>query len=392
MLISVSFIQLAHVEIRVSKQSSAQSEAKSNARLALMMAIAQLQEMTGSDQIVTAKANLLSDSTVVENPNWVGVWKTTYAQNTHEISYPLIGKRTQEGDEPYAYIGNFSDLRSTEPELTNNQWRSKLLDGWLVSSSNNNADPLALLSDDDSSVIELFGRGSLGSLISLSDYEKQAVRVGKINIFDEGAIAWWTSDNNQKACILPIEGNEAEHSIASALASNPGYIKYDNDSPFIDFHDRAVSQRDKIISMASLNLPNSSSTETRELMKYFSHDLTHHAPGMYTNPVLGGFQRDLTPLLFANSNDKIVTFTPPSERISEQAFHSDFPIISSYNHDVLAPTFSALRYWGLQKYITGNTTVTDIGINFVRMRSNENWPYSESDGATYKAQHWAEDQ
>ena len=385
-LIAVALMQMARVESRIVNQQSAKLEAKNNARLALMMAIGQLQEMTGPDQVVTARAEILSDSMTVENPNWVGVWKTAYEQ-AGEIDYPLIGKRTEAG-EPYAYLGAYSDLRFTESALAENKWKKQLLNGWLVSALED-TNPSILLSLEDESVVELFGRGSMGEFVNSDEYEQHSVRVNKIRISDMGAIAWWTSDNNQKACIQPNLANEAESAVISSLGSNLSFVRHGDKLPFLDFYDFAISHKDKIISMQSSSLTQDPSSKIQEWMKYYAHDFTHHAPGMYTNPVLGGFQRDLTPLLFAHSEKKVVSFSPPSERISEQVFHSEYPIIRCVNHDVLAPTFSALRYWGLKKYLNGNSIVTDLDTDFVRIRSNENWPHAESDGATYDARYWS---
>jgi len=70
---SAAVMQLSRVESSEIKQLSAQWEAEDNARLALQMAIAQLQESTGPDQVVTARAEILSENSIVENRNWVGV-------------------------------------------------------------------------------------------------------------------------------------------------------------------------------------------------------------------------------------------------------------------------------------------------------------------------------
>ena len=53
-------------------------DAKEAARLALMMAIGDLQKHAGPDQRVTARAEILGDSNVLpETKNWTGVWDTT---------------------------------------------------------------------------------------------------------------------------------------------------------------------------------------------------------------------------------------------------------------------------------------------------------------------------
>ncbi|BDS08598.1 hypothetical protein NT6N_36380 [Oceaniferula spumae] len=61
-LIVLAMISLSVTEIRSSSQQEHQLRARANARMALMMAIGQLQEAAGPDQRVTARADILEDS------------------------------------------------------------------------------------------------------------------------------------------------------------------------------------------------------------------------------------------------------------------------------------------------------------------------------------------
>ena len=389
MVLAAAVMTLSSVEVGHINNLSVQHEARANARLALQMAIAQLQELTGSDQVVTARSDIFSNDVAISNSHWTGAWKTTYQIDDEEIKYPLIGQKTATGNNIYAYNGAYSDLRSTEPLLANDRWKKELLEGWLVSSPAHIIDPSTELHLKDPLVVELLGKGSLGSLTNEDNYSKQSVRVKKISISGGGSVAWWTSDNNQKACVKPIQANSAEHVIGSGLSSDLSFIRYQDSLPFIDYHKLTIDHKDKVISLASANLAQDTPSHSSELLKYYAHDLTHYAPGMYTSPVLGGFQRDLTPLLFARSGEKTISFESPFNRLNAQAFHSEYPIISSSYHDVLAPTFSALRYWGLQKYTPGNVNDTHLESFANRERLTQNWPHSESDGITHDVRHWA---
>ncbi|MGJ8655446.1 MAG: hypothetical protein ACSHX6_03270 [Akkermansiaceae bacterium] len=382
-------MKLSTIETRQANESIAQEEARANARLALEMALAQLQYATGADQVVTARADLLSNDQTISNKNWVGAWSTTFKQNSIDPAWPLIGQKTDSGNAIYAHEGAYSDLRETVSLLTDGKWKNELLIDWLVSSPAEKFDPSIVLDPTDESVIEILGKGTLGESIVEPDYIADRVLVKKIDISDESAIAWWTSDNNQKASVKPRQISDAENEITSSPIENPKFIQLDSAYPFEDFQEKAISKKDKIISLDSSHLSQDAPLSAKESLGRFTHDLTYHSPGMFINTAKGGFQRDLTPLLFAKKGDKTVEFVAPSSRVSDTAFSSDYPIIASKYHDVLAPTFSALRYWGLQRYSAGNTIDTTLSNSASRVRSSTNWAHNQSDGVTFESVDWA---
>lgn len=67
---------LVRVEAVSSGQALAQLRAKESARLALMMALGDLQRHAGPDQRVTARAEILGSARSTENPYWTGIWDT----------------------------------------------------------------------------------------------------------------------------------------------------------------------------------------------------------------------------------------------------------------------------------------------------------------------------
>ena len=139
MVISIGLLSISTLESRSVSASTAQMEAEANARLALMQALARLQETTGQDQRVTARAAILEDPDspdILPNRNWLGVWKTTHRARDRE--WPIIGKAPDlsKTDEPYSYKGIYTDLRYQEPDLNANKWRNELRLAWLVSRKN----------------------------------------------------------------------------------------------------------------------------------------------------------------------------------------------------------------------------------------------------------------
>ncbi len=388
-ILSIGMLSFATIETKQAEATIDDSKAQANARLALEMAISQLQHAAGSDLVVTARADLLSNERTISNKNWVGAWRTTYQQSGSDIDWPLIGQKTDSGNQVYAYKGTYSDLRQTIPLLSAGKWKDELLTEWLVSAPSKKFDPSEELDPTKEDVLEILGKGTLGKSIAEADYITDRVLVKKIEISNGAAIAWWTADNNQKASIKPHELSASENEITSSPGENPKFIKQGSAYPFEEFQTKALPQREKIISLGSSHLTQVDPLLTKASLGRFTHDLTYHSPGMFINTALGGFQRDITPLLFAKKSDKTVEFAAPNSRISDTPFSSEYPIIASKYHDVLAPTFSALRYWGLQRYNTGNTIDTTLASSASRIRSSMNWPHGQSDGATFESAKWA---
>ena len=77
-IIAVGLLSLSAVTLRSSSQGVAQAEAQANARLALMLAIGELQKQLGPDQRVSANGAILA-TTTVQHPNWAGVWNSWQA-------------------------------------------------------------------------------------------------------------------------------------------------------------------------------------------------------------------------------------------------------------------------------------------------------------------------
>lgn len=73
-LISVGLLSLSSSVIRSSNSSLAEFEARANARMALNLAIARLQEQLGPDQRINASADLVNEEAVAGMEKWVGVW------------------------------------------------------------------------------------------------------------------------------------------------------------------------------------------------------------------------------------------------------------------------------------------------------------------------------
>lgn len=72
-LLSVGLLSLSSLVLRTGQSTAAQMEARANARVALQLAIGQLQRTVGADQRVTASARFAEQGYLEQ---WTGVWRT----------------------------------------------------------------------------------------------------------------------------------------------------------------------------------------------------------------------------------------------------------------------------------------------------------------------------
>jgi hypothetical protein len=77
-LMALSLMTLIQIEVRAAKSNLQSLRARESARLALMLAIGQLQKNTADDQRVTARAEILGEGNYYPKTRfWTGVWNTT---------------------------------------------------------------------------------------------------------------------------------------------------------------------------------------------------------------------------------------------------------------------------------------------------------------------------
>ncbi len=405
-VVVMASISISSMESRVSSESRAEVEARANARMALIEAIGQLQEVAGQDQRATARAAILENpdtGVTLPNRNWLGVWSATYEVEDRE--WPLIGKAPDisKTDEPYLYKGIYTDMRNHVAELKNGQWKNTLRKAWLV--SRRAAEVTSVLDPDDEHVLEILGRGTLGesAIVNQQTYLKDRVLVEKIQVVQgrgnepNGAYAWYVSDNSQKASLRlkkPIKADDSQALAASAL-DNPTAISQGVNRPYQNYLTQAHTKIDTVFSHKSTALTANSMAGIKSLdgaLGAHFHHFTTNSGGLFTDPVYGGFKKDLTPLLFADLESTRIEFTPPNSALSEYPFSSRYPIIPGQRKISQGPSFAAFRDWGKFKTVSGSIAV-DLSIPIVsqKITSSEGWPYGVSDGLSYKGSSWAED-
>jgi len=103
-MIALAMLSLSTLELRSARHSDARLEAQANARMALMLAIGQLQEQMGPDTRVSANASVAAPAS--PNPYWVGIYKTRPNEDLG-ASTPVSGKFVIDHHDPSLDKGLF---------------------------------------------------------------------------------------------------------------------------------------------------------------------------------------------------------------------------------------------------------------------------------------------
>ncbi|GHC03586.1 hypothetical protein GCM10007047_20240 [Cerasicoccus arenae] len=265
LLLSLSLTTLTRVEVLSTTQSLNRVQAQQNALLGLQVALGKVQQLAGSDQRVTARADLVAD---VANPYFTGVWDTT--SGPLDPAIPLA---------------------------------------WLVSGQSDAADNLGNPSTDDTVVWMLHE-----SVDASSQVKVLSESIGDGN----GRFAYWIGDEGTKANAKLTDPWESPDptvlnttGISNDTAKQYRYISnarsgiegmsdsigndlgtaYDADDP--DFK----SSLNNVQSLSQLPLSANSVIAEKTLhdaLAYRFHDLTTTSRGVLANVVDGGLKKDLT--------------------------------------------------------------------------------------------------
>jgi len=97
LMIGLAMLSLSTVSLRSEGSTRAAEEARQNARMSLMMAISQLQSLTGPDTRVTASSRLLDEDNVALTGVWRS-WEGTDHADKGEPQAPDYDLKRQNGD------------------------------------------------------------------------------------------------------------------------------------------------------------------------------------------------------------------------------------------------------------------------------------------------------
>lgn len=270
-VVAVGLLSLSSVALRSSSQGKAQSEARSNARMAMQLALGELQAELGPDRRVNGPASLDAEALPGH-----GQWLASYdAWRAEETQRPEAGTR----------------------------FRRYLVSGERSALANRDAAKAALPGES----IEILGAGTLGSAVPAD-----RVKVGLMKVESpQGRYAWWISDENSKAKINA--GRDAPDTVTPELLA----LQSADSAPGSGFRIIAAlaglqvtgrepwelgdDLRTKSISLASADLlPGAASPIGRHF-----HDLSTVSGGLLTDVRNGRLQRDLSLFLDRPHDQKL---------------------------------------------------------------------------------------
>ncbi|MCP5548427.1 MAG: hypothetical protein H7A50_13745 [Akkermansiaceae bacterium] len=315
-LLSVGLLSLATISLRTAGASSSTAEARANARLALMMAVGQLQKVAGQDQRVTASAGLGGSTT---NSRWVGVWRTTVQEDGSE---PVVDWSPDDT--------GLMDARVSQRLRTDS-----LFDQWLVSGDAS--------TDPDRATGEMLQIVRSGTVSNDSDQVSVPLVTLKGSGDKHGAYAYWCSDESMKASLNVPEGEKPDgveppdrHGI-EALAGLEGYksVKDEDLGKVLDYRQAELA-----------------AVGNKDALRNHFHAVGTRASAVLSDTVRGGLKRDLSAF--------IETGSAPAHGTNLPAVNERTPLFSDDSRSKVGPKFGVLRSYAklAERTVDGEVEVT----------------------------------
>jgi len=332
-ILSVGLLSLSTIALRSSGQGGASVRARTNARLALMLALGDLQRHAGPDTRATAPASILN-SEGIEHPHWTGVWSTRGSSGG-----PLFTRDDK--------AGGLSDTRATASD-----WEHLAL-SWLVSGAESGPalNPHKHLSD---AFVKLVGPGTLGD--GATNDEVSAPQVA-VNTSPElrGNYAWWVGDLGIKANIATPDAFEGKVPDPAAPAAGGWFrLLTSQEADASTLADPAHLDASGKRRLASDYTPSLLSPQARAASGKHFHDFTSHSQGLLADMANGGLKRDLTAYFQSNGGIPDHNGLPglsDQDNLVGPANASDPTAtrdgVNWYDtrHQFTAPRFGLLRHW-----------------------------------------------
>ena len=257
-VVAVGMLSLSTISIRTASSGQNTAEARANARLALMMAIGQLQRAAGPDQRITAPGNILRQD---QSPALTGVWESIKLDPTSHPNLDQQKESEQTTSDPNgefvswllsdAYVDREMGLR--HPDLSPSPERATLL-------------PSSLSADGNS------------------------VSAKIINIDRRGGLGWLTIDEGVKARLDLADREESTDALRRARLRAPELLATRHTIPELATFEGEPERAPKVVSFKQGELV---ASDPKAYAKRF-HSLTTWSAGLATDTVNGGLKGDLT--------------------------------------------------------------------------------------------------
>jgi type II secretory pathway pseudopilin PulG len=282
-MVAIAFLSLANLQMKSSRSGQHQAEAEANARLALMIAIGELQREMGPDQRVSATSGLES-SDGIQQKYWTAVYRTTQKNgepflSRDDLNGGLRDSRIEgsEWDEPLNYLvsGNEGGLR-TNSRIPYGPAAIRRANGvTVVGGGSTNGDPA------------------------------DEVKVPRVGVFQDGtrtgSYGFWVGDLGVKANIAVTNPHDSTKSpekyfaLLGGIGPEASAIESGGTRTRLE---EGVKLR--LVSEQSLDFVHESGADWR---RSNFHNVTVHSQGVLANSRDGGLQKNLS--VFLNQSEDI---------------------------------------------------------------------------------------
>ncbi len=352
-ILALGLLNLSTISLRKSGVSTASATARNNARLAMMLAIGELQKHAGQDQRITATADIASgDATGLPIADGKAPTNNTSVNNIAKgLSAVQQGSRY--------WTGVWKNSNTTLGTKIFTETPSPQFQQWLI--SGNEAGPFGALSpssavcsvgsngavSDPKTAVLLVGRKTAGapSTDSVSRYVAAPLVAvtgsGKSSTKTVGRYGWWVGDEGVKARINSKRTNVDPASYASLTAQRRGWETVAGFESYPTPTSGAHESLPNVITLleAGLLMPGIAGTSdgTSPLQSVF-HSATTDSRGLLTDSLNGGTRIDLSTVLSGT-----LPTTNPVPTITNYPLKGSniIPPISGSN--MVAPKWDALK-------------------------------------------------
>ncbi len=368
-LLAVGLLSLSAISLRSANAGFAMQEARANARLGLVIALAELQRSLGPDRRVSAPAGVLDEVPEsaaidgVQHPNWTAVWSTEWTDTKtpwqrDDLAGGLRDRRTQpkwlarDHVENYLVSGNEGGRE-----------RGGLSGPWLDARS----------ADLGAEAVRMVAEGSVADPAQQVFVKRVRVRTPTADSpRTAGSYAYWIGDLGVKANMGWADPHFDKTLGRGAAGLERLVHAQDVEEELMDgFGTIQQSETDRLVSTPTLNLARK---VTDGGVKRHFHDLTTYSRSVLANVRDGGLQRDLTAYLLSTGTIPPLTNgtglgaqgITDSDRMAgpanTQAARLEGLTWTAQRYREIAPCFGLVRRWTEQ---AGRTAFTQPSADMV---------------------------
>jgi Tfp pilus assembly protein PilX len=343
-VIAVGLMSLSAISLRSASRGDAMATAQANARLALMMAIGELQSKAGPDQRVTATANFAGTAAGDEVAAGAAPLNNTTINNINKgLSAVQPGTRYWTGVWRNSNITNpGADIYNRTPSPTHLQWLVSGNETGTTPKFNPASQSLAVSSDgsvsDPKTAVLMVGPGTVGTgsptaaeSFVAAPYVEVAPPAGSAL---GGRYAWWIGDEGVKARI-DMRRTESDSALsASLVAQRRGWETVPVLASYPSPGTPGEDSLPKLITSSQSSLLGSGNKAAQQVF----HAATSDSRGVIADVLNGGTRVDLTTLLETG-----LPSTNPVPTIANYPTLADNVIPKTYSRNMRAPRWSSIK-------------------------------------------------